>query len=326
MNESKNHIDQLIAKSLDGPVTEDEQALIDQWLSGSPENQEYFQQISELWKTTEKTGDIGIVPDFDVEDAWEKVNNELNKRPEGTASWQNSRWIMGVAASLTLLIISAILLFQKEETISIASAGPSTLPDNSTIVLNDNSTLTYREGFNETTREVELTGAGYFDVTKNDEKPFIVHFRNISVKVVGTSFYISHDSTNNHSMVKVTSGIVTVSALKTGPFVRLTAGMSTVFDPQTNQFINRTVDNNNFFWHTGKLVFDQQELRNVIHTLNRVYHTNIVLNNGAIANCRLTTTFDGQSLEEVLKIISMTLGLRVDYGPDFIKVSGDGCQ
>ena len=65
------------------------------------------------------------------------------------------------------------------------------LPDGSQVWLNAGSKLDYNNFvFNKDLREVTLDGEAYFDVTKNAEKPFIIHTKKMDVKVIGTAFNI----------------------------------------------------------------------------------------------------------------------------------------
>ena len=77
------------------------------------------------------------------------------------------------------------------------------LPDGSKVWLNANSELRYPSDFNADTRTVELTGQGYFEVTKNAHKPFIVKAdKDYSVEVLGTSFNVS--AYKDESMIETT--------------------------------------------------------------------------------------------------------------------------
>lgn len=64
------------------------------------------------------------------------------------------------------------------------------LPDGSTVWLNAGSRLTYSKDFNTVTREVELSGEAYFDVTKDEHHPFIIHTSTMHIKVLGTAFNV----------------------------------------------------------------------------------------------------------------------------------------
>src|SRR5690606_18082388 len=64
------------------------------------------------------------------------------------------------------------------------------LPDGSKVTLNSNSSISYTEGFTESTREIKLKGEAFFQVTKDPARPFIVHTGNIATTALGTSFNI----------------------------------------------------------------------------------------------------------------------------------------
>lgn len=65
------------------------------------------------------------------------------------------------------------------------------LPDGSSIVLRENSTVQLSPGFNHENRRLTLTGEAFFDVTQNAQHPFIVHTAAVDIKVLGTVFNVS---------------------------------------------------------------------------------------------------------------------------------------
>lgn len=68
------------------------------------------------------------------------------------------------------------------------------LPDSSRVWLNVGSTLIYSEEFGEQSREVRLSGEGYFMVRSDATKPFMVQTALASATVLGTSFNLREDS------------------------------------------------------------------------------------------------------------------------------------
>jgi ferric-dicitrate binding protein FerR (iron transport regulator) len=56
-----------------------------------------------------------------------------------------------------------------------------------------------------------------------------------------------------------------------------------------------------------------------------VYHSDIKLNDEQLKNCRVTTSFDNQSLEEVLIVLKATLDLTIQKTGPAIIISGKGC-
>jgi hypothetical protein len=88
------------------------------------------------------------------------------------------------------------------------------LPDSTRIFLNKNSSLTYPENFDGLTRTVILTGEAFFEVKRNEHKPFIIEAGNTETKVLGTSFNIKEDAKNKKVEVSVVTGKVQFKAKK----------------------------------------------------------------------------------------------------------------
>ncbi len=65
------------------------------------------------------------------------------------------------------------------------------LPDGTQVWLNADSKLTYANGsFGKGNREVILTGEAFFDVTKNENVPFIIRTGPVNITVKGTAFNV----------------------------------------------------------------------------------------------------------------------------------------
>jgi len=65
------------------------------------------------------------------------------------------------------------------------------LPDGTQVVLNASSQLTYdNKVFGQEERAVTLVGEAYFDVARNEKSPFIIHTRDMTIRVLGTAFTV----------------------------------------------------------------------------------------------------------------------------------------
>ncbi|ASZ09899.1 FecR family protein [Chitinophaga sp. MD30] len=109
-----------------------------------------------------------------------------------------NRWM--AAASITLLLLASAwwLTRPSHKEISIATASQETkditLPDNSVVHLNANSSLRYNTSFLQHNRELWIEGEGYFKVTSRTDngqkQPFVVHTSHLDVNVTGTAFNV----------------------------------------------------------------------------------------------------------------------------------------
>src|SRR5690606_7283691 len=84
------------------------------------------------------------------------------------------------------------------------------LPDGTVIDLNYESILKYPKKFNDTIRQVELTGEAFFDVYHIDNYPFIVKTGVLETQVYGTSFNINSFDENQKLEVSLVTGKVKV--------------------------------------------------------------------------------------------------------------------
>jgi transmembrane sensor len=107
----------------------------------------------------------------------------------------------------------------------------------------------------------------------------------------------------------------------------LTPGEKAEFNPSERTISVSQSDNPNFLaWKTRRLIFTNDRLDYIIANLNNVYASSILVGDDALAGCTLTATFDNQSLESVLNVISATLDLDVQSSSSGIVLTGKGCK
>src|SRR6185295_3608953 len=71
---------------------------------------------------------------------------------------------------------------------AIAQKKTIRLPDSTLVVLNAKTSLHIDKGFGSDSRIVTLIGEAFFDVTPDQQKPFIVQTNACKIKVLGTAF------------------------------------------------------------------------------------------------------------------------------------------
>ena len=83
-----------------------------------------------------------------------------------------------------------------------------TLPDGTQVKLNAESSLSYTHDFGRELRQVNLEGEAYFEVTRNEDKPFVVHTKYLDIEVLGTSFNVySYERENVMEMALISGRI-----------------------------------------------------------------------------------------------------------------------
>jgi transmembrane sensor len=149
------------------------------------------------------------------------------------------------------------------------------LSDGTKVWLNAASSLRFPTTFNGSLRTVELSGEGYFEVTKNKEKPFVVRTGGQEVKVLGTHFDIMAYEDEESIQTTLIEGLVVVShnnhssILEPGKQSRLSRDNNnlTVVNANMNQAIA---------WKNGYFFFDRSDVKTIMRQVSRWYDLDIV--------------------------------------------------
>jgi ferric-dicitrate binding protein FerR (iron transport regulator) len=336
MNSENIHIDtfDLIGKYLTGQTSPEEITRLENWVKENPDHQKVFLEFKKLWINA---GVIHPDQSIDLEVEWKKLESKIsdseNKiRPlYGTSEKRTLRSVFRYAAIfITLIALSGFLYFllskpKMEELTATNSIRTARLPDGSEVTLNTGSKLIFPSKFKGDFRSVTLEGDAFFTVTPDNSKPFIVEAGRAIVKVLGTSFYLNAKSGQPDIVVTVSSGKVLFGS--DSEEVILTAGEKGIFDKEKGTLVKQVNRDENFIsWKTRKLVFHAERLETVFRKIGQTYGTTLKITSPEILDCRLTATFDNQSLENVLETLKATFNLKVDNQNGSVIVSGSGCN
>lgn len=249
------------------------------------------------------------------------VNRKIENKPK--KMWLTN-WYAVAAVLLLVASFSAVLYFYKSiEYVSTKESVLINLPDNSTIKLNKNSELKFYPNFLGK-RKVALKGEAYFDVERNENKPFIIIAGQTKVEVLGTSFYVSSYHPKVATYVTVTSGRVKVmgelSELGKKNIV-LNKGESAVIDYLNKSIAKEAeIDQNDFVWNTGQLVYKADKLEKVLADLSKSFDLSINVQAIDISNLKFTGTFQHSSVDVILATIAQTFDMKVHYSSTDNKV------
>lgn len=309
MNPSQfSSMDPLLVKYLLHETTGEETVLAEQWIAELPEHQRYFEQLKTVWHQTSSL-DQAVPPN--EEEAWQRFRTLAGvSRPKSS---RPIRWwhIARIAALWIAIIGGAWMVYQLFRAVdnglvlaSGATAKTDTLSDGTVVTLNKHSTIRLSPGFSRHSRALTLEGEAFFDVSANNDLPFTVQAPQATITVLGTSFNIN--SRDKQTEVIVEHGEVKVSGPENS--VQLSAGEKVVVGPGNKPIDKQKVQNELYnYYRTGTLVCQSTPLSAVIRSLNEAYETDISLDNHALGELPLTTTFYlTQPLDSILSIIQQT--------------------
>jgi len=183
-----------------------------------------------------------------------------------------------------------------------------TLSDGSVVTVNKGSSISYQSKFKGDTRRVALKGEAFFNVTPNKKKPFVISVNDVQITVVGTSFNVK--TTNGNTEVVVETGIVKVT--RAGKTVELKANEETTVYAKDSLLTKEKVSDQLYkYYRTKEFVCDDTPLWKLVEVINEAYNSHIVIGNPALKNMSITTTFNNESLEQVLNVISITFNIKI---------------
>ena len=220
------------------------------------------------------------------------------------------------AIFLTGAATSELVTGKRQETVLMASSeniSSYTLPDGSKVWLNKNSWLTYSQKFGKRTRQVALKGEGYFEVNRDEQRPFIVKMQNnLDIKVLGTTFNACNYPSLNKAEVILRSGSVQVSDNGRDEHVTLKPNQKFTWNEGTAE-ISSVNAMNCCRWFEHRLVFDNVKLKDILENLSHKYQTEISLNVGNLADKHMSMTIRDESVEDILDILTTLLPIRWRY-------------
>lgn len=224
-----------------------------------------------------------------------------------------------IAASLLLLISagSIIHLLNKEE-VYMAKTGfgekkEFTLSDGTIVSLNSASRLTYTSNYNQDNRELNLIGEAYFEVTSNQEKPFIVHTKELNTKVHGTTFNINAYDDNEEITVSVTSGKVNVFDNQTvNEFLEVNQALT--YNTLDKSHVKKQSNTENAtVWKNNVLLLDDYNLETTCKILEKWFDVKIDIIDENLKSELIHGTFTEPNLKDVLTSIQFSIGIDIDY-------------
>lgn len=326
MEELDTHIEDLIvtylSEGLDPKSLED----LQNWVSASPKNKEYFVKKQEIWFSSICVKEESM---YDKEEAFTKFQNRVKNSEQAKSIEKEEKPVINIykilyraAVVSFFLAISYISYWQGSRggkgnlaNIMIVEAplGSKTklyLPDGTLVWLNAGSKISYFQDFGIVSRDVELIGEAYFEVTKNKKVPFNVKSKELNVQVLGTKFDFRNYPDDKEVLVALLEGKVSfVDPLKKNPVKYLSPDQKVVFDKQTgNAVISRIKAINASGWTNGFLFFDEELLSDMTKELERSYNVEIEITNESLKGYRFYGNFiqREQSIQEIMEILAST--------------------
>ena len=302
-----------------GKIRAAEELQLSRWLNESEANRTQFRQWENEWREQARSQSSA-----NTQALWKKLKAEANIPDAQIVRPLRTRrmWYYTAAAVLLLLIGSALLWLSRP--VSNESTPYSTftarteahemqtvtLADGTEVVLNAQSALTCADDFNDTDRRVSFEGEAFFRVSKDAERPFIIHVGDYEVTVLGTEFNLCAYPKDMYYTLSLLSGSV-----------RITYPYDTVY-VQPNEQVRFNLLTQNFHkipypaenavaWKNNRLE-GEMPLGDLVARLERIYDVRIQVENAVLADEIVYISISSdESFEDVCDALEVLLGIRI---------------
>ena len=350
MSVSKEHIEDLLIRYLDGECTSVEQQEVVELLK-TEEHKTYFDEIKKIHERVAKSNQSESV-EVDMDLAWENIggyisaSDTVDELPRiNTALHLNIQRVMKYAAILLAVVgISYFFFVDNEKSTPLAEINEPTVDeiniiqavaredkldlktaDGSEISLRKKGKLSYPKKFEGSERVVKLEGEAFFTVVRNEKMAYMVHVQDVTIEVLGTSFLVKE--MDDLVEVKVKNGSVKLYPTSDEKAaIVINKGEHGIYNVLNGTLTKKDLEGLNYAsWHNNVLKFNGARMSSVVKDLKNHYGVEIQLANNDISGCTLTGQFKNRSIDEVLDNIKDSFDYQIKEQEGVIIIDGKGC-
>lgn len=327
-----------LGRFLNGSATAEEKEVIDKWYS-SLDGENNYPKL--------KSSDAEALHQKDFEEIQARIKRHKTRvLPLWPSLAAAAAVVLGIVyvyyvtndvGQNTDLVINARTVIQPEGRFYNATpeAREIWLTDSSRIILQPESSISVAKTFNQVERDIVLEGEAFFEVKRNEKKPFNVFSYGVITKVLGTSFVIKAPSRKEKITVVVKTGKVSVSSEETSSKSRqrkteiiLTPNQQVTFDPHEASLVASLVDKPLPLLNPVKIrnQYDEEPISNILSDIEKLYGVEISYDANILRNCRITTAFKNEGLDLRMDILMKAIGGTYTVEGTQIFVHSNGCQ
>jgi ferric-dicitrate binding protein FerR (iron transport regulator) len=315
----KTNYDEMMKRWLTNQVSEDERVKIEAWLDSikkeDADDLEMTDEEAELLYQKIKSKD-------------DNLKDIQSFKPESIRRKNKTKWTLGIAAGLLLFVLAgyAILELSNKEVFYASSDNgikKITLNDGSLVWVHGESKLSYHETVDG--RFAELTGEALFEVTKDSARPFVISYKDVSVRVVGTSFSLK---TGDSIELMVLTGKVKLSSTTNNESVDVIPNEKAVYTSDgvkkyslSKQEVTTAVANTEYDMNFSNATFAY-----VVDRLEKKFDVKVTLAVSEIEKCHVNLDITDHSLESSLQMITSVLNVEYQVNGGNITFTGSGCK
>lgn len=320
-----------------GRISESDLNFLQSWLTQSPDNKMLLDELEQIWKMT---GELNFNLTPDVEAEWNKFIKKRNK-PGNDNIFKIDKQIkfrkfLKIAAvvipALLVLSIGFFYLKNKSKTTEWVTINTTNekkeclLFDGTKVWVNRHSTFIYPNKFSKDERVVKLEGEAFFEVVKGNA-PFTIGTEKTRIIVIGTAFNVRAYQKEKNTEVIVSKGKVMFEE-KSQHLQKaiLLPGDKGIYNESTEKISRETVTDYNLLgWKDDRLSFRNTSLNEIQSIITRYFDIHVQVS-PSMGQCKFTGDFKKPALNEMLDVISVSLGASYQVKNDTVFLKGQGCK
>lgn len=304
--------------------------LLDKYRNGNMTGEEFGRLSSIVSEMSDSEISKLMYEDWNSSNAGELDIRKKIRRP---LKWTSFSITTAIAAGFLLLVTVGLgikladseknesYLAARELTVCAGDIGHSSLvlPDGTKVILNAKSTITYPSDFGLDSRKVSITGQGFFDVTKDPDKEFVVNAPGMEITVHGTKFNVYAYEDNDISEMSLLEGSVSIKSGETK--LDVSPNEKVCVTRHTGRVnLVRTDNELETLWLEDGIVFINDPLFRVFDVLQRRFGIVIECLDGINLSDRYTGTFRNGKLDDVLEVLKIHYGFIYEFEGDCVRV------
>ncbi len=304
-----------LVRLLEGTSSEQEEALLRNWLAEDEANLGIWKNYQQLWHRYGESAALLLrqnPPHTAL--AWQRLQKDMGTTAAAQPTSRLVFYIRAMAAALVLLIATGSWWFweqqQEYEVVAAGSLLTHRLPDGSIATLRSGSRLRYGREFNEHHRKVHLIGEAFFEVQRNEKLAFVVEADAGQVQVLGTSFLVEAASKDSLLLTVYTGVTALYGAHSLQQGIKVLANQSAVSTPQG--LAMRHFRAGRIAWKTGELKHHAAPLIKVLSDLEHWYAVPIRCENSELFQCPITIAIGDEEAQVTLAAIAAIFDMELE--------------
>lgn len=286
-------------KFFDGKASREEKEAVRIWLESSPENEQELFKEREFFDAMILSGSTKV------------AGMEKKSRPFYRTVLLEA---IKIAAVFAITVASGTYFYKSEickigeamNTITVPAGQRAnlTLADGTNVWLNARSEMRYPAVFTGNKREITLDGEAYFEVTHNEDKPFVVQTNKCNVEVLGTKFNVEAYSDSEDFCTSLMEGSVRVSD-KRNPSETVLLSPNHMVSLENGQLSTSPISDFDVFrWKEGLTCFRNMNFEQLMLRFEKCYGVRIVVENKHLVNYICSGKFRiSDGIDNVLRIL-----------------------